>query len=277
MEIEEKIKLLRETVRGLGSAVVAFSGGVDSALLSRIAAEELRGRVVLVTADSETYTSEELERAKIIAADLGAPHLVIHTNEIESPLFSSNPPDRCYHCKRELMERLDAIRRERGYEHIADGANADDAADYRPGDRAAREYGARRPIAETGLTKNDVREISKFLSFPGWDLPAAACLASRIPYGVNIEKELLKRIEAAEKSVKELAGVRQVRVRHHGDVARIEVPQDEMEKLARPDVRRGVVDSLRALGYHYVALDLLGYRTGSLNEILPNGKSSEKG
>jgi uncharacterized protein len=272
---EEKLEKLRAEVRALGSAVIAFSGGTDSSLLARVASEELQGRVVLVTAESETYTPEELETAKATAASLCAPHVVISTREFDDPVFRSNPPDRCYHCKKELFGALERIRIERGFARVADGSNADDSSDYRPGSRAAAELGVAKPIADAGLTKADAREISKALGLAAWDRPAAACLASRVPYGVELTPALMARIAAAESKVRELTGARQVRVRHHGDIARIEVPQQDIPAVASAASRGALVDALRSLGYHYVALDLIGYRTGSLNETLPPGEAKD--
>jgi pyridinium-3,5-biscarboxylic acid mononucleotide sulfurtransferase len=277
MDCEKRLNELRDAVRALGSAVIAFSGGVDSALLARVASEELSGRVILATAESATYTPAESERAKELANAFGAPHVVINTNEFEDPLFKSNPPDRCYHCKLELYGRLDALRKKHGFNFIADGSNADDAGDYRPGERAAREFGVRRPLAEIGLTKQEIRGLAKFLGLPNWDHPAAACLASRIPYGTPIEGDVLSRIARAEAAVTELSGIRQVRVRHHGTLARIEAPPDALDRLAGHALRARIVEALRALGYHYVTLDMQGYRMGSMNEVLPESDKDGAG
>ncbi|MFA6448947.1 MAG: ATP-dependent sacrificial sulfur transferase LarE [bacterium] len=277
MDCEKRLNELRAAVRALGSALIAFSGGVDSALLARVASDELAGRVVLATAESATYTQSESERAKELALAFGAPHVIIKTNEFEDPLFRANPPDRCYHCKRELMARLEQIRKERGFDCIADGTNADDAGDFRPGERAGREFGVRSPLAEIGLTKTEIRGLAKHLGLPNWDQPAAACLASRIPYGMPIEGDVLRRIAAAEAAVIEASGIRQTRVRHHGELARIEVPSVELERLASPALRVRIVEALRALGYHYVTIDMQGYRTGSMNEALSDDVKNREG
>jgi uncharacterized protein len=250
---------------------VAFSGGVDSTLLASEARRVLgRDRALAVTASSETYLPSELAEARTLAQQLDLWHEVIETRELDVPTFQHNPPDRCYFCKRELLERLLALAKAKGLAAVCDGANADDVNAWRPGLRAAAELGVRSPLKEAGFTKDDVRALSRDLGLPTWDRPAAACLASRFPYGQTITKAALERVAAAEAILKEL-GYRGFRVRDHGTVARIEVAPADIGRLSGKD-RARIVRDLKALGYTYVALDLEGYRAGAMDEVLQEWK-----
>lgn len=247
----------------LDGCVVAFSGGVDSSLVTALALAAVpKRRVLAVTAVSPTYTAAELEHARAVAAHLGVRHETVATDECADDLFASNPPDRCYHCKGELFAVLARLREREGYTAIVDGANADDGADHRPGHRAATDAGVRSPLAQAGLTKQQVRELARGLGIPGWDRPAQACLASRIPYGTRITPELLGRVGRAEEAIARL-GFAGIRVRAHGDVARIEVASSDLARAL--EARSGLVDACRAAGFEHVSLDLEGYRQGSLN------------
>jgi uncharacterized protein len=259
---------LRQCLRQCGSVVVAFSGGVDSALLAAVAAEVLGDRALAVTADSPSYPSRHRDFAIRIARDFSLRHEFVTTSEMESAAYTANPSNRCYYCKQELFGRLTALARDRGFAVVADGNNADDRGDYRPGRDAAREHGVRSPLDEAGLTKAEIRRLSRGLGLPTWDEPASACLSSRIPYGSEVTVEKLRMIEQAEDVLHSL-GFRQCRVRHHGEVARLELSPDEMPRAIDASVREAVVRDLKAIGYRYVSLDLQGYRTGSLNEVLP--------
>jgi uncharacterized protein len=265
--IERKERLLREILTGLGSVVVAFSGGVDSAYLAVVAADVLGDRALAVTADSPSYPSRHREIALGVARQFSLRHEFVETAEMERPEYVANPSNRCYYCKQELFDRLTTLARERGFAAIADGNNADDRGDYRPGRQAAREHGVRSPLDEAGLTKADVRELSRRRGLRTWDQPASACLSSRIPYDSEVTVEKLRMIEQAEDVLHSL-GLRHCRVRHHGEVARIELPAADMARALEPDVRAALVNDLKQIGYRYVALDLEGYRTGSLNEVL---------
>jgi uncharacterized protein len=266
-ELARKVESLRALLRSLESALVAFSGGADSTLVARVAHDELGERAVAVTARSETYPVREAEEATALARQIGIRHLAIETEELSLEGFRKNPPDRCYHCKRELFGKLRALAKEMGFRHVLDGANADDAADFRPGARAAAELNVRSPLQEVGFTKEDVRRASRALGLPTWNKPSCACLSSRFPYGETITPENVRRVDQAEALLRRL-GLRQVRVRHHGDTARIEVPPGQIAWLAREEVRAQVVARFKELGYTYVTLDLQGYRTGSMNETL---------
>ena len=265
--LEIKTARLRELLRGLGSVVVAFSGGVDSSLLLKLAHLELGERALAVVAASATYPQRELEEALSVARVVGARCAVVETNELSDPRFAGNPPDRCYYCKLELFARLRQVAVENGMAWVLDGSNMDDLKDVRPGSRAAREAGVRSPLQEVGLSKSEVRELARSLGLPDWSKSAQACLASRIPYGDAVTPERLRRVAAAEDILQRL-GFSQVRVRMHGPVARLEVPASELDKLMADEVRNGVVRELKDLGFVFVCLDMEGYRTGSLNEPL---------
>ena len=258
---------LRDILAGYQSVLIAFSGGVDSAYLAIAASQVLGERALAVTADSASYPDSHRQLALSIARDFGFAHEMIHTRELDRPEYRANPANRCYYCKDELYARLHAVARERGVAVIADGSNADDRGDYRPGRQAAREHGVRSPLDEAELTKDDIRALARDAGLRSWDEPASACLSSRIPYGHEVTDQTLRQIEQAEAVVREL-GFRIFRVRHHDAVARLEIARSEMLRALDPDVNARLVAALKELGYQYVSLDLQGYRLGSLNEAL---------
>lgn len=255
-------------LQALPSLLVAYSGGVDSAYLAWVATRVLGARALCVTAESPSYPERHRAMAVAIARDFGLQHEIIRTDELASPDYRTNAPDRCYHCKHELYTRLTDLARGRGVTAIADGSNADDRGDYRPGRRAARQFGVISPLDAAGLTKADIRELSREAGLPTWDEPASACLSSRIPYFSEVTDAKLRVIEQAEESIRAL-GFRVVRVRHHDTIARIELGRDEMARALDPAVSGAIDHALRALGFRYVTLDLKGYRLGSLNEGVP--------
>ena len=263
----DKLSQLRHILHEMGGVLIAYSGGVDSTFLLKVAADTLGDKAVAVTARSLTYPEREYEEGREIAKALGARHITIVSEELEIPEFSDNPPRRCYYCKKELFTKLLQIARQEGLQFVVDGSNLDDETDFRPGRDAAREFGIRSPLSEAGLTKGDIRRFSKDLCLPTWDKPSFACLASRFPYGDKITPEKLHRVAEAEDFLHTL-GFKQVRVRDHQDLARIEVVPDDIKRFCEEDIRIQVSERLRKIGYNYVALDLFGYRSGSMNEIL---------
>lgn len=265
-EIYIKFAGLKRIIREMGNLIIAFSGGVDSTFLLKVASDTLGKNIIAVTATSSTYPERELREAKELAENIGARHIIIKSEELDIPNFRENPPDRCYYCKGELFHKLNEIANANNIKFVADGSNLDDLSDYRPGRKAAEESKIRSPLKEAGLTKEEIRTLSKNIGLKTWNKPSFACLASRFPYGSKITLEKLNMIDRAEGFLFSM-GFIQVRVRHHEDMARIEVSKDEIMRLFHNGASETISKRFKEIGFKYVTVDLEGYRTGSMNLV----------
>lgn len=265
--LRTKLSQLQQLFEGMDRALIAYSGGVDSTLVAKIAFDVLGDRSLAITANSPSLLPEELEDAKIQAAEIGITHEVVITHEMDNPNYTSNPINRCYFCKSELHDTLKPLALERGYPYVVDGVNADDLQDYRPGIQAAKERGARSPLAEIGLTKAEVRQLSQYLGLSWWDKPAQPCLSSRFPYGEEITIEKLQRVGRGERYLRQL-GLKNLRVRSEGETAKIELPPEQIKEFILTHDLPQLVAAFQSFGFLYVTLDLEGYKSGKLNQVL---------
>lgn len=270
MTTDDKFRKLQEDLKKMDRVIIAFSGGVDSTFLLKAASMAGLHEVLAVTGQSESVPEEELAFSKEMSRSFNVSHKIIFTRELEDENYSQNPPDRCYYCKKELFGRLKEIAHTEGFPFILDGTNADDAGDWRPGKRAAEEEGVKSPLLEAGLSKDEIRQLSRELGLPTWDKPATPCLSSRFPYGQTITAASLERVNRAEAFIRKF-GVKELRVRSHADVARIEIDPDDFHILMDRSVRKETVDYLKSIGFKYIALDLQGFRSGSGNEGIIEG------
>ena len=266
--LDTKLHALEEGLRALGSVMVAYSGGVDSAYLAATAHRVLGDRMLAVLADSPSLARKDLAEACAFAAEQGIPLRIVQTEELDKPEYQRNDADRCFHCKTELFTAMEALRGTLGFTHIAYGMNADDTRDYRPGQRAAKEHAVLAPLADAALTKAEIRTLAKAAGYTLWDRPAAPCLSSRVEYGREVTREVLEQVERGEESLRQL-GFREFRVRHHGELARVEIARGELERALTLQMLDAITAELRKAGFQYVTLDTAGFRSGSLNALLP--------
>ncbi|AEE95949.1 ATP-dependent sacrificial sulfur transferase LarE [Mahella australiensis] len=274
-DLQAKLQRLKDILTDMGNAVIAYSGGVDSTFLLKVAHDVLGDNVIAVTARSSTYPEREFNEACELVKQIGAKHVVIISEELEIEGFRSNPVNRCYYCKKELFNKIWDIANEHGINHVLDGSNVDDTDDFRPGMKAAHELGVESPLRESGMTKSDIRALSKAMGLPTWNKPSFACLSSRFPYGQPISEKKLSMVEQAEQFLLD-KGFIQVRVRYHGDIARIEVAPEERHRFFDEHLMDEIAARFKQIGFAYTALDLAGYRTGSMNEVLKEEMPDER-